>query len=219
MIRINFFLLLCILVASLVNSASGETDTAYWNEESIAGKISDRLSAGIEMTYKFDDDAERHYYTSTSFALNCAVLSWLEAGLGYEEIFKKKGDAWQQENRPSIQAAVKWAFSEWKFKNRFRIELRQKQGDEEHYRFRDKLTIKSPWKWTRAEINPYVAEEVFVERTEQEGFNENRTYAGFEMELAEHVGLNLYYLYNLETREREWRSRINVIGTQLEIAF
>lgn len=213
------FCLLSIAVISFIGALYAETDTAYWNEESIQGAITDRLSVSIELKYRFKDDAKQHYYTSSGIELNYEFLPWFEAGFGYREIFRQKKTAWQQENRPYAVAAEMWKVGEWKFKNRTKVELREKDAGEGYYRFRDKLTIKTPWKWTSAEINPYVADEVFLEKKERAGFNENRAYAGVGLKLHEHLGLDVYYMYNIEAEDREWTERTDVIGTELTFSF
>lgn len=209
----------CVLIGFLSAQAYAETDSAYWNEESIEGEITDKLSAAIEAKYRFNDDASRHYYSSTALELNYAFLAWLEAGVGYREIYKLKKTAWQQEKRQYLQAEAKMKADGWKFKNRLRVELRDTPSEKPYYRFRDKITVKTPWTWTPAEINPYVADEVFVESKEDEGFNENRTYAGIDMKLTERVGFELFYAYNIERKDHAWSDRTRIIGTDLKVHF
>lgn len=214
------FIICFFSVLSVCSISFAETDTEYWNEEAIQGHISDRLSASVETKYRFNDDAKQHYYTSTSMELNYDFLSWLKGGLGYREVFKQKKNGWQQENRPSLQVSVKGKTGGWKVRNRLKIERRKKDTEDAYYRFRNKLTLKSPWKWSSAEINPYLADEIFSEKKKQEGFNENRLYAGVDMKLTERADLSLYYMYNIEKKNREWGGdRINVIGTELTFSF
>jgi hypothetical protein len=209
----------CMLFGILTANAFAETDSAYWNEESIEGGITDKLSATIEAKYRFNDDASKHYYSSTALELNYELLAWLEAGAGYREIYKLKKTAWQQEKRQYLQAEVKLKADGWKLKNRLRVELRDAPSEKTYYRYRDKITIKTPWTWTPAEINPYVADEVFVEEKEGEGFNENRTYAGIDMKLTERVGFELYYMYNIERKDHAWNDRTRVFGTDVKVHF
>lgn len=205
---------------SICTIVRAETDTEYWNEEALEGRISDRLSATIAMKYRLNDDAKQHYYTSTSMELSYDFLPWLDGGLGYREVFKQKKNGWQQENRPYVQASVKGKAGGWKIKNRVKIEQRKKDAEDAYYRFRDKLTLKSPWKWSSTEINPYLADELFVEKKERAGFNENRAYAGIDIKLTGQINLDLYYMYNIEKKDREWGGdRITVIGTELIFSF
>jgi hypothetical protein len=202
-----------------ISSASAESDSAYWSEMSVEGPITERLSASVASKYRWNEDAKEHYYTATEIELNYEMSSWLDAGLGYKEVFKRKKNAWEQENRPYAQIAVKGKLHEWKIKNRVRAEHREKQGEAVHYRFRNKLTLKTPWKWTSLQINPFVADEVFIDTAQGEDFNENRFYAGVGMKLAERLWLDLSYLYNIETKNREWSERVNAIVTELAVKF
>ncbi len=197
--------------------AFAETDFQYWNEESIEVGLTDKLSAEIDADFRFKDDAGKHYYTATSLELNYEFLKWLEGGVGYKQKYELKKDEWKGENRPYIQGALKWKLAEWKFKNRARVEYRMKQGGDDIFRFRDKLTLKSPWKWTALEINPFVADEIFIQ--EKDSFYKNRTYAGAGCKLVEHVYLELFYLLEVEKDDGAWDQYIHGIGTELKLKF
>ena len=211
---------LCALSAALlvglsISRAHAERDWEYRNEESIEAAISDRLSAEIAAKFRFRDDAKEHYYTSTDMELTYEFLDWLDAGVGYRQITKLKGTVWRNENRSYIQGAGKWKWGDWKGKNRARLEYRAKQDQEEYYRFRNKLTFKSPWKWTSFAVNPYLAEEFYLE--EAEGYNKNRLYIGAGLRLSERVYLDAYYLLEVEKDNGHWDDSVHVIGTKLKL--
>lgn len=199
--------------------AFGESDFEYRNEEAIEAAITDRLSAEIAVKYRFKNDAKLHYYTSSDFELNYELFDWLDAGIGYRQIYKlkEKDGKWRNENRRYGQAEAKWKIGGWKFKDRARLEYRAKQDEEEFYRFRNKLVIKSPWKWGAAEVNPYFGDEAFY--AEAEGFNENRALIGVVMELAEHVSLDVYYMLEVEKEDEHWDNGVHIAGTKLKIEY
>jgi len=194
-----------------------DSDFEYRNEEAIEVGLTDRLSAGIEVDFRFNDDASKHYYTSADLELVYEFLEWLEGGAGYKHKYGLKEGEWKDENRPYILGAIKWKWADWKLKNRAKLEYRMKQDQDEYFRFRNKLTVKSPWKWTQLEINPYVADEIFID--EKDDFNKNRAYAGAGLKLFEHVYLDIYYFLEVEKENGDWDQYVNAIGTELKLKF
>lgn len=207
--------ILCLLAPA--RAVKAETDLEYWNEEAMEARLTDRLSAEISAKFRFKDDMSLHYYTSTGLEMNYAFLEWLSGGLGYREIYRLKKDEWQNENRPYVQGEVAWRLSSWKFKDRMKLEYQVKRPDPGYYRFRNKLTVKTPWKWTDLKINPYAADEIFI--VEAEGMNENRAYAGIDLSLTDRVGLDVYYLFIAEKDDDHWDDDTHVIGTKLTLQF
>lgn len=216
----RFFCLLAgiFLISSVACSVvSAVSDFEYWNEESIEVSLTDRLSAEIEADFKFNDNASKHYYTSTDLGLTYEFLDWFEGGVGYKQKYELKKAEWKGESRPYILCGIEWKLADWKFKNKARLEYRMKQGGDELFRFRDKLTIKSPWKWTQLGINPYVADEIFIQ--EKDNFYKNRTYAGIGLKLFEHVEAEIYYLLEIEKEDSGWDKYTDVLGTELTLKF
>ena len=108
-------------------------------------------------------------------------------------------------------------YSEWKFKNRSKLENRDKEGNSSVIRFRDKLTIKCPWNWTALCIKPYAAEEIYIQ--EQDHFYKNRVEAGFQFSLTTNIKMDLYYLWELEKDNGSWSNNIHAICTQLALNY
>lgn len=207
----------CCLTLAMLAPAYGERDFSYWNEEAIEGKLSDDWTAEIAVKYRFDDDAQRHYYTSTDIEASYAFTDWLEGGVGYREVYTAKAPSWKQENRRYAHGSVKWRMGDWKWKNTLKLEYRMKQDAEAFYRLREKLTLAAPWKFTALGINPYAADEVFL--AEGEGLNQNRSFIGAVMGLTERITLDVYYMREIEKNDGLWDSRTDVIGTKVKVKF
>jgi hypothetical protein len=71
--------------------------------------------------------------------------------------------------------------------------------------------------FTPLEIEPYVAEEVFINFDEQ-GFNQQRLYGGVFIPLHEKVRLELFYLWKLDKAGDQWHDT-NVIGSWVYFQF
>ena len=202
-----------------VSGAAAESDFEYWGEYSLEGSITEKFSALVASKYRYNEDAKEHYYTSTEIELDYEATDRLEMDVGYKEVFRRKNSIWRQENRLYTQVALNGNLDGWKIKNRIRAERLEKEEETAHYRFRNKLTIKTPWQWTSREISPFVADEIFIEVDEGEGFNENRFYAGVGVKLIRALWLNLSYLYKIEAKNRQWSERVNAVVTELAAKF
>ena len=100
-------------------------------------------------------------------------------------------------------------------RNRFEYRIRSKRNDV--WRYRNSLTLKLPFKWTGFKIQPYVAEEIFVD-LDKGDLERNRVYNGLEAKLMEHLNLEIYYLWQRTKSAGDWID-INVIGSKLKFVF
>jgi hypothetical protein len=214
----KFLSLAVVLIAIGFYSAGAfaESEFVYRNEESIEAMLTEKLSARIIAKLRFTDEPE-HSYNSTDMELNYKFRKWLFGGVAYRKIYTLGDSLWSKEDRTHLQGTLKWAFGGWKLGNRVRLEYRNKQDADAYLRFRDKLELKSPWKLSGLEANPYVADEIFIE--EGDGFNANRIYAGTVLKLSEHIFLNVYYLLEIKKGEGDWDQYVHAPGTTLRLKY
>lgn len=197
-------------------AAFAESNLIYRTEVSVEAGVTDRLSARITGKFRFHDKAV-HYYTSTDIELNYEFLQWLTAGIAYRHLYTLESGQWYDEDRPQFQGQIKWSRADWKLKNRVRLEYRMKQGEDGYLRFRNMLALKSPWKWSRLKINPYLADEVFIDR--QNGLHKNRVYAGAVHKLSGHVSLNIYYILETDKGDGDWNQHLHAAGAKLAVKY
>ena len=202
---------LCVFYASVF----AESDFVYESKFSVGGELTDRLSAEIETEFAFSDDASTHSATEVDLKLNYEILEWLEGGIGYKQNYSLEAAGWEDENRPYVQAAVKWKWGDWEWKNRAMLEYRMKQDKDEYFRFKNKTTVKSPWKWTKLQINSYVADQIYID--ENDDFYENKTYLGVGLKFFEHVYGDIYYALAVEKDNGDWDKYKHSIVTKLSL--
>lgn len=212
----------CCLSAIIVLSvgdvfAYDNGDWQYWNRESIEGNINENWKVKIDVEFRFGDNCSElyHQYSEPGLAYRCA--GWFNLGVNYRQIYEKKGEAWRQENRPHINATFKWRWSNFKLEDRSRLEYRVREGKDDVFRYRNRLLLKLPLKWTDLNIQPYMADEIFLDFEKGE-LNRNRLYLGANGNLGKGLKAEAYYLWQTSKSKDHWDDH-NMIGTKLKAAF
>lgn len=198
-------------------------DWQYWNTESVTVKLTDKINAYVEEEFRFGDNVSEFYYQHSHLQLNFTITDWFTLAPAYRQVFElytksNTEDDWFTEYRPMVNGTVRCKWEDWELSNRIRVSYRMFDIDKDDvWRFRNKITIKSPWKWTKLKINPWVADEIFLEE-HQSGIYRNRFYAGIGLKLTEHLKGDVFYLWQSSEKGNSWTD-YNVIGTKLKIVF
>lgn len=204
---------------------NADGDFQFWNTEAVEGKLNDHWKVYTEAEFRFGDDASEFYYQHTHLEIGYKVNDWLEIAPAYRqvwELFTKSVDEegqedWFVEYRPMVNVTVKYKWNGWEISDRNRFEYRFFDIDkEDHFRYRNKITLKTPWKWTSWGINPFIADEIFIQENDQ--FNRNRFYLGVGMDIIEHLTADVFYLWQTSEKGDEWVD-FNIIGAKLKLKF
>ena len=214
----KFTLSVCLLLStSLPAFAFDDGDFQIWDTESVEVKLNDSLKVKIEEELRFGDDISELYYTHTDGGFTYNAAKGFDLGMNYRQVYEKKKGEWKYENRPHANATLKWNWQDFKFSDRSRLELRSPEDKSTSWRYRNKLTIKLPWKWTDFDIQLYIADEFFID-FHGEKFNRNRIYAGFAFKLTKNFKADLFYLWQTSESDDDWTD-YNVIGVKLKAVF
>ena len=192
-------------------------DVQLWNANSIKWKFADKWKAQLEEELKFGNDVSELYYAHTDLGIAYKLVDWLSLGLSYRHIYEKKDSKWLLENRPHINIAFKYKWEGFTFKDRIRIELRIRDNKDRVIRYRNKLTVKFPFKWTDQKIRPYIADEIFASSDTGE-FDKNRFYVGLTFNIFKNFKGDIYYLWEAGRSGSKWTD-YNVLGIKLKAAF
>jgi hypothetical protein len=217
---VNVIITLTISIMSFTGIcfAADDGDFQYWNNESISWKLDENWKAGFEEELRLGDNGGNLYYAHSDLGLTYSGLSdWLDLGLNYRQIFEKKSGEWKEENQPHINAALKWQFQDFSLSNRARFAYKNREDADNFWQFRNKLTIKSPWKLTGLEIQPYIADEIFYD-FDVNTLNRNRFYAGFSLKLFKGLKGEIFYLWQTSEKDNKW-SDLNVLGTKFTLSL
>jgi len=122
-----------------------------------------------------------------------------------------------QENRPHLNITLKARLFDLDVSNGARFEYRDRENKEDLWRYRNKVTVKFPFELTNFELQPYVAEEIFITLND-DNVDRNRFYAGASFNLSKNIKANIFYLWQSSRSDKQCKD-INTLGTQLKFTF
>jgi hypothetical protein len=217
--RVSAALAAVVVCAAGRGWAADEGSFEYWAHADFRVPIDEQWCLTFEERLTFGDDARRLTDQQPNATITYSGLAdWLAVGVGFREVLKKNGDEWLAEQRPEFNVTVRGALPGLDISDRSRFEYRDREDQEDVWRYRNKVTIVPPVTFTPWEIQPYAADEVLVNFDEQ-GFNENRLYGGIYIPLHKYIRLELYYFWRLtEQDDNSWHDT-NVLGTFLHVRF
>jgi hypothetical protein len=217
--RFIFLLLILFLMITVKAYAYDDGDFQVWNTEMEEFKINKSSKVTLEQELRFGNDASELYYQHYDGGYVYDFNKHFSLGLNYRQIYDRKTsrDRFRIENRPHINAIAKYELFGFNLEDRNRLEYRHFDYQEDSWRYRNKFTIKLPWKFTPLEIRPYLADEMFLNLNGID-FNRNRFYCGFEFNIIKNLKGELFYMLQSTKSNGEW-IQANVLGPRIKIVF
>jgi hypothetical protein len=170
------------------------------------------------------------YYIEAGLAYR--PTPWLHLSPAFRRQLLRDSGEWLNEERPYMDATLRWQFHGLALSHRNRFEYRFRESRDDTFRYRNKLTLVVPRKWTRLELQPYLAGEIFVdEGVKAKDRNRTRAYAGVKTDPAPHLrklglkpkeGRRLtsdYYLIYQSTDNNDDTVDEFIAGLNLGVAF
>ena len=143
---------------------------------------------------------------------------WIDVGLNFKKEFEKDSSGkYRGENRPNLNIMVKGKLFDLDVEDRLRLEYRDLETKEDVWRFRNKTVINLPFKLTKFNLQPYIADEIFINLGESR-INQNRSYAGLSFKLSRNIKTSVYYMFKSSKQSSGWLNT-NVIATQIIFLF
>lgn len=199
-------------------SFARKADFEYRKGESVSWQADKQWRFFLEEEMWFRDDANDFYLQYTELGvIYSGVAGWLEAGVSFRHLETKGSSGWKREERPNLISIVKFKPAGWDFSNRFKFEYRIREDADDFWRYRNNLTVRLPWKFTRLEIRPYLSDEFFVDFDSKE-INENRLQPGFSLKLAKYLSADIYFMWRRRESGGVWLSQ-NIVGTRIKLSF
>jgi hypothetical protein len=211
--------LLTLLVASGVSFAYAYDDDDFqvWHTEVQEKEINQVSRVALEEEFRFADNASKFYYHHYDLGYSYDMNKHFTLGINYRQVYEKKNGDFKIENRPHLNATLKTEILGFQCDDRSRLEYRHFTYQEDSWRYRNKLTLKFPWKFTAFKIQPYIADEIFLDLNGID-LNRNRFYAGIGFSLTENVKGEVFYLLQSSRNPSSWTDA-NVLGTKLKLLF
>lgn len=216
-----YFVVTVITVLSIseICFAFDDGDFQFWSAAKFSFDIEKDWKITFEEEFKLGDDAGDLYYHHSDLGLVYKSLAdWIDLGVNYRKAFQRDSeDKWRQENRPHLNITLKGQLSNLDVSSRSRFEYRDRENNKDLWRYRNKVTVKLPLELTALKLQPYLADEVFI-NFDEEDLNKNRLYSGLSFKLSENIKGEVYYLWQSSESDGDW-TNLNVLGAQLKFYF
>lgn len=208
-----------VLVLAARVYAYNDGDFQVWNTDTQDFKVNKDLKAVFEEELRWGGNAGEFYYHHYDAGLVYNLNKYWNIGGGYRHVYELSKGKFKLENEPYVIAAVSLTKKAFTLDSRSRLEYRHFDYQADSWRYRNKFTLKFPWKFTKMQIQPYAADEVFIKLGSGIGqFNQNRVSYGFNMNLTANLKAEIYYMLVSAKSSGTWKDT-NVLGTKLKLSF
>lgn len=208
-----------VVLISEICFASDDGDFQYWSKAKFSFDINKDWEATFEEEFRLEDDSSRLYrhHSDVGFVYK-SLADWIDLGFNYRQVFEKDSEGeWRQENRPHLNLTLKGKLFDLDISDRSRLEYRDRENKKDIWRYRNKVKIKLPFELTSLELQPYLADEMYI-NLDGGDLNRNRLYSGFSLNLSKKIKAEVYYLWQSSKSGGHWKD-LNVLGTQLKFSF
>lgn len=176
-------------------------DLQQWSSFAVKHQIDEEFSAGLLSQLRFSDDISRLDVVLLRPDIEYKIAKPVRVALGYD-YFDESPSGGQSENRIWQQLRLRYHSGDLLLQNRIRLEERFiEDTDGPTLRLRYRLKIKHPLEnpsWQLVSSN-----ETFFNLNHQDngpdnGFDQNRLFAGIGITLGEHLQMETGYLWKLK---------------------
>ena len=216
--KVNLVIIGLLLALGARAYAYDDHDFQVWNTEAEEFKINPNLKCALEEEFRWGDNAHEFYYQHYDAGVFYTLNKHWNIGGGYRHVLSLQKKKWKVENEPYVAATLSWDLAGWKFDDRNRMEYRHFDYQADAWRYRNKLTLRLPWKLTKLEIQPFISDEIYVRFGGTNQFAENRLSSGLSANLSKNIKAEIYYLLDTVKNKGLWLDA-NILGTKLKIAF
>lgn len=216
--RKGIFILALFMALGITTSAFAKKhDLQYWHTDTIGYKIAKDWKVTFGEEGYLNDTASHAYYQEGDLGLvYSGVGKWLDLSLNFKHSLTENRNKWLREERPHLNATLKTNIKGYSISSRSRIEYRMRQDVENTWRFRDFVTVKLPCKFTKYEIQPFIADEILVDLIKKQ-LSENRGYVGFTYKINKNLSADVYYMkQRLKTSSITYS---DIVGTRFNYSF
>ena len=215
------------IVLAPSTGACEESETQLWLGLYAEVSVLESLTLGMSAGVYFDYDMTHFYSWDAEGYVTWAAFSWLSLVAGYNEIRDKvetdEGVQWSWEHKPYGDIVPRLEVGGWVIQDRNRVEYIMVKDEDPYFRYRNRIILQAPWRWTVLQINAYGGYELFLSNRpllpgERRRIEKQRILLGFTFMLDEHITGDCYYIRQLDWAAISWEST-NVIGLSIGLVF
>jgi len=216
------FISMLILVTIVGSNCFGSTDgnAEYWQEIGLDFNLNKdwKITVREELYLGESGDDPRLHNTDVGLVYK-GLADWLDVSLNFKKEYERDSSGkFRRENRPHFNLMFKGEMFGCKLGDRARLEFRDKEKTKDVWRFRNKFTINLPFTLTEFNLQPYVADEIFINLGEST-VKQNRFFSGLSFKLSKNIKTNVYYMYKSSMSSSSGWIDTNVIGTSVVFVF
>lgn len=217
--KIIFAAMVLILGVGGLSYAYDDGDFQVWNTDVEEIKLNEKTKLAFEEEFRWGDNANEFFYYHFDGGLFYALNKYWSLGDGYRQIYELKKGKFKPENAPYLTATLFLERKGFVFDSRNRFEYRHFDYQTDSWRYRNKFTLKFPWKFTKFKIQPFASDELlFTFASAKNGFNQNRFSCGLGASISKKIKAEIYYMFLSTKSPGKWNDA-NVLGTKIKIAF
>lgn len=209
--------LVLLLGVALSCGAYEDGDWQFWNTDGVEHKLSDKARLSFDAEVYFGDDMTDFYYRHVQPGASLLPAPWIEVGVNYRYLEEKKSGEWVTENRPAACATLIWKPAGFAVSDRNQLEYRSREEQDDTWRYRNRLRVVAPLKFTKLCLQPYADEEIYVDIDEKE-FQQNRASVGLTAKLLKNLKTDVYYMKKMDWKAGDWLET-NILGLQIRLSF
>jgi len=216
--KLSIVIAVLVLFSVVKLYAYDDGDFQVWNTDIEEFKVNKEAKIVFEEEFRWGGSAKEFYYQHYDLGFFYNLQKYLNVGAGYRHVLSKSKGKFLVENEPYIAATLLWDIAGFKFDDRSRLEYNHFDYKDDTWRYRNKFTVKLPWKFTKFEIQPYLADEIFILFDDSQRLNQNRFSAGLGMTITKNLKGEIYYMLQDTKNSGKWTD-VNVLGTKLRLLF
>ncbi|MBU4376851.1 MAG: DUF2490 domain-containing protein [Candidatus Omnitrophica bacterium] len=216
--RALFLIAPLIIFVTTPSHAYEDGDFQIWHTENQDMKLTDHAKLTAEEEFRWGDDARELFYQHYDFGAVCTINKNLDLGVNYRLIYEKKSGEFKPENVIHANVTPKLDLWGFKFEDRNRFAYKYFDYQDDYAQYRNKLAIKYPFPLFKLKLEPYVANEMFVDFKDKGGFTQNRLFGGLGIEILKGMKAELYYMFQCKKSSGKWKDA-NIFGSKFKIAF
>ena len=231
---------LATLAAMCATSVRGESTHGTWISGAVSGAIDTNKVFSVQLSEENRFGEKSLDEVHAIIGLGIKPLDWLSFTPHYHSVYVRKNATgyakasghhlnhrWEREDRTGIDVTPSYELRGWKFSDRNRVVWRNYEDSRGFWRYRNRIQVNAPWKWTDWKINPYASWELFLDDgkaakdvRKNDKFDQWRFISGVSARLTKNVSLNVYYLLQekKDTGDHNWSGN-HVVGINLGFKF
>ncbi len=216
--RIIFVSAGLFLMFAAIVYAYDDGDFQIWNTDVEEFKINKDSKIAVEEEFRWADNASEFFYQHYDIGYFYNLTKYLNVGGGYRQVYELKKGKFKEENEPYLTATLLGVLSGFAIEDRSRMEYRHFDYQSDSWRYRNKLTIKMPWKFTKIGIQAFLSDEILIGFGKISELNQNRFSSGLGFNVTKNIKGEIYYMFQSSKSSPRWTDA-NVFGTKIKIAF